>query len=110
MTSQVVILRQAEQDLRELRDYLLKTFGQAVWLSSYADIKAAITNLAAFPYSGAIPDTLEPLQLVQYRQIISGSNRIIYEVRDKTVYIHLIVDCRRDMKSVLMRRLLRSAE
>jgi plasmid stabilization system protein ParE len=110
MTCQVVILRQAEQDLRELRGYLMKTFGQAVWQSSYADIKAAILNLAAFPYSGAIPEALEQLQLVQYRQIISGSNRIIYEVREKTVYIHLVVDCRRDMKSVLMRRLLRSEE
>ena len=110
MTCQVVILRQAEQDLRELRGNLVKTFGQAVWQSCYADIKAAITNLAAFPHSGAIPDALDQLQLVQYRQIISGNNRIIYEVRDKTVYIHVNVDGRRDMKSVLTRRLLRSEE
>lgn len=110
MTCRVVILRQAEQDLRELRGYLLKGFGRDVWLSSYADIKAAIANLADFPHSGAVPEALEQLQLGQYRQIISGSNRIIYEVRGQTVYVHLVVDCRRDMKSVLMRRLFRLSE
>jgi hypothetical protein len=47
------------------------------------------------------------LNLTQYRQILSGMNRIIYEVRQDAVYIHLVVDTRRDLKDVLMQRLTR---
>lgn len=110
MTLQVVILRQAEQDLRELRAYLTRNFGRDVWLDSYAGIKAAIGNLAAFPTSGSIPEPLERLQIGQFRQVISGRNRIIYELRQKTVYVHMVADCRRDMKSLLLGRLLRAKE
>ncbi len=107
MNYQVVILKSAEQDLQELRAYLLKHFGRETWLDSYAGIKAAINNLKSFPYSGSAPDALEQINLAQYRQILSGQNRIIYEVRQKTVYVHVVVDARRDMKSFLTRRLLR---
>ena len=47
------------------------------------------------------------LNLSQYRQVVSGLNRIIYEVRQDTIYIHIIVDSRRDMNALLTRRLLR---
>ena len=110
MTFEVVILKSAEQDLRELRTYLLKNFGREAWLDSYTTIKVAINNLKTFPYSGSTPDALEQLNLAQYRQAIAGQNRIIYEVRQKTVYVHVVVDTRRDMKSFLTRRLLRIDE
>lgn len=110
MTCRIVILRQAEQDLHELMAYLTRNFGRDVWLDSYAGIKASIRNLAAFPHSGAIPEPLEQLQLGQFRQVISNQNRIVYEVRQQTVYVHLIADCRRDMKSLLLRRLLKTME
>lgn len=57
---------------------------------------------------GGILEALESLQLVQYRQVLSGKNRLIYEVLGDTVFVHLIVDVRRDMASVLMRRLVRT--
>lgn len=34
-------------------------------------------------------------------------NRIIYEVRQDAIYIHIIVDTRRDFNALLTRRLLR---
>jgi hypothetical protein len=34
-------------------------------------------------------------------------NRILYEVRQETVYIHAIIDTRRDLPSFLLRRLVR---
>jgi len=106
----VVILQSAEQDLKELRSYIHKNFGKETWLDRYADIKATINNLKTFPNSGSTPDALEQLNLAQYRQVISGHNRIVYEVRQKTIYVHLVADTRRDMKSLLTRRLLRAVE
>ncbi|MYN44304.1 type II toxin-antitoxin system RelE/ParE family toxin [Pseudoduganella sp. FT93W] len=107
MTHRVVLLASAEQDLKDLRTYLLKNFSSDTWASSYALIKHTIRQLQHFPQAGTIPDELEKLHLAQYRQALAGMNRIIYEVRQEVVYVHMIVDVRRDMKSLLTRRLLR---
>jgi plasmid stabilization system protein ParE len=107
MAIQIVILESAEQDLKLLRNYILKHFSADVWRNSYANIKQVIRNLQAFPEAGAIADELEKLNLTQYRQVLSGMNRIIYELRQETVYIHMIVDSRRDLSGLLARRLLR---
>ena len=107
MSLKVVILESAEHDLTELRRYIVKNFSLETWQNTYDKIKKVIRNLKTFPYTGSIPEELEKLNLSQYRQVISGMNRIIYEVRQDTLYIHIIVDGRRDMASLLTRRLLR---
>lgn len=107
MSHKVVFLKSAEQDLRDLRAYLVKNFGAETWLESYEKIKSVIGTLKSFPYSGVIPEPLEQIGLTQYHQVLAGKNRIIYEVRQHTVYIHIIADTRRDMKSLLTLRLLR---
>ena len=103
----VVILQSAQADLVALRSYIVKNFSTATWQMTYTKLKATIRNLALFPQLGGVPNELESLNLMQYRQVLSGMNRIIYEVRQDRVYIHLIVDTRRDLKDVLMQRLLR---
>jgi toxin ParE1/3/4 len=103
----VVILASAELDLKELRSYIVKNFSHDTWQKTYGKLKEAIRHLTAFPNFGSIPEELETLNLNQYRQTLSGMNRIIYEVRQDTVYIHIVVDSRRDLKSFLMRRLVR---
>jgi toxin ParE1/3/4 len=103
----VVILDSAEQDLKELRSYVVKNFSQATWLKTYSKLKESIRNLATFPLLGAVPPELESLNLNQYRQIVSGMNRVIYEPRADAVYIYMIVDTRRDLETLLMQRLMR---
>jgi plasmid stabilization system protein ParE len=108
MSFKIIILESAEHDLKELRSYIVKDFSQESWQKAFDRIKAAIRNLKAFPYAGSIPEEFEKINLSQYRQVISGMNRIIYEVRQDSIYIHLIADTRRDLKTVLTRRLLRT--
>ena len=103
----VVVLESAQADLVELRSYIVKNFSVTTWRATYAKLKLAIRNLAKFPQLGGIPAELETLNPTQYRQILSGMNRVIYEVRQDAVYVHLIIDTRRDLKEVLMQRLLR---
>jgi toxin ParE1/3/4 len=107
MTVQVVILQSAEMDLKALKRYLVKNFGLSVWQASYAQIKKDVNALKKYPLSGVIPDELEQLSLFQFRQVISGMNRIVYEIRDQVIYVHLICDTRRDLQGLLTRRLLR---
>ena len=90
-----------------VRSYIVKNFSITTWRTTYAKLKLAIRNLARFPQLGGILYEPETLNLTQYRPILSGMNRVIYEVRQDAVYIHLIVDTRRNLKDVLMQRLLR---
>jgi toxin ParE1/3/4 len=103
----VHILASAQADLRSLRGYVVHSFSSDTWHTTKAKLKTSIENLARFPHLGGIPPELESLNLTQYRQILSGMNRVIYEVRQDAVYVHLIVDTRRDLKEVLLQRLLR---
>ena len=106
MKLRVVILQSAETDLKDLRTYLIKHFSSQTWQSTYSSLKAAIRHLGAQPYSGSIPEEIEKLNLSQYRQVVSGMNRVIYEIREQTVFVHMIADTRKSLPNLLMKRLL----
>ncbi len=103
----VVFLHAAEQDLLELKDYVLKNFGAVVWRTTYRKIRDATTRLKKFPHEGRVPDELARLDIGQYRQVIAGMNRIIYEIRGDTLFIHIVCDTRKEMRVLLTRRMLR---
>lgn len=107
MRLKIVILESAEHDLNVLRTYIVKNFSHKIWRNTYAKLKESIRHLQDFALAGPIPEELEKLNLSQYRQVVSGLNRIIYEVRQDMIYIHIVVDSRRDMNALLTRRLLR---
>lgn len=101
----VVFLRSVEADLKELRRYIVGDFGREAWLGSYAKLKASVAMIQAQPQIGRIPPELESLNIAPHRQVPSGMNRIIYEARGDTVYIHVVCDARRDLQGLLMKRL-----
>lgn len=70
--------------------------------------KKSVKIIQSFPEGGAIPYELESLNFLQYRQVISGMNRIVYEIRGKTIYIHIVCDTQKDLSRLLFQRLLRS--
>jgi toxin ParE1/3/4 len=109
MSFKVVILKSAKLDLKETRDYIVKNFSHAVWLATSAQVKSSIEGLAILPFAGAVPSELETVNLNDYRQVISGMNRIIYEIRQDIVFVHAVIDVRRDLISFLTKRLLRSS-
>ncbi|WP_420231485.1 type II toxin-antitoxin system RelE/ParE family toxin [Pseudomonas sp. ABY48] len=109
MSLKIVVLQSAEKDLKELRTYLIERFSFQTWQNTYASLKTAISHLETSPYAGSIPEEIERLNLGQYRQILSGMNRIIYEVRGQTIYVHIIADSRKSLPTLLMKRLLRSS-
>lgn len=105
MTLDVVILQSAEADLHELRRYVQGRFGSKVWQESFDRIRQAIRRIRSHPDAGALPEELATLNMMQYQQVMAGTNRIIYEVRGATAYIHIICDARRNLHSLLMRRI-----
>ena len=103
----VVFLPGAEQDLRDIRQYVLKKFGPQAWADTLARLRVTTGTLKDFPLSGAVPDELADLGSERYRQLLSGKNRVIYEPTADLVYIHIVCDVRRDLRGLLARRLLR---
>jgi toxin ParE1/3/4 len=61
---------------------------------------------AQFHERGTYPKELAALGIRDYRQTAFKPYRVIYRVQGSRVVIYLIVDGRRDMQSVLARRLL----
>ncbi len=107
MSLSAVFLKSAEQDVKELKHYTVNNFGKETWQATLGRLRDSINTLQNHPHTGKIPDELTALDPPQYRQIISGMNRIIYEIRQKTIYIHVVCDSRRDMQGLLNRRVLR---
>jgi toxin ParE1/3/4 len=108
MKFQTIIPKSVKQDLKNLRLYLTEKFSPQTWESTHNKLKESIETLKSFPELGLIPMEFTHLRLKQYRQILSGMNRIIYEIRENVIYIHLICDMRRDLQPLLMIRLLAS--
>ena len=107
MKFRVVFLASAEEDLKDLKAYIVKKFGAKAWLISYGAIKDAVRALQSFPLAGGIPDEIRNLNLTQFRQVISGRNRIIYEIRPNAIFIHAICDTRKDIRALLKLRVSR---
>lgn len=108
MSVHVVVLQGAEADLRELRRYVCHRFGAKRWAGTLQSIHAAFLRIAEHPETGHLPEELATMQLVQYRQLPTGKNRIIYELRGDLAFVHVACDARRDLRAVLMRRLVAS--
>lgn len=67
---------------------------------------AIVADLSQHPERGSYPKELVSVGIREYRQVSFKPYRVIYRVADRRVIIYLIADGRRDMQSVLARRLL----
>ena len=66
-------------------------------------------GVAAMPHRGSRPQEL-PIDIeAEFRQVFFKPYRVIYEVKRSEVMIHLIADGRRNLQSLLLRRLTRQS-
>ena len=70
------------------------------------ELTDVVESLSRFPERGSYPKELVSLGIKEYRQTFFKPYRVIYRVTGGQVIIFLIADGRRDMQSVLARRLL----
>ena len=100
------VLPTARIGIDELRSYIVRAFGWEIWRQTSAQLQDTIAQIRQFPDSGHLPAELEGF-VDAFRQVLSGKNRIIYQVRGDTVFIHLVIDTRRDLQALLQRIVLR---
>ena len=95
----------AAQDLEDIYDYVAvhDTPSKANYVLER--IERVVESHSAFPERGSFPKQLLSLGIREYRQTFFSPYRVIYRILDKRVYVYLIVDGRRDMQTVLVKRL-----
>ena len=64
-------------------------------------------NLESFPERGHTPPELERINLIGFFEIHFKPYRIIYQILNNNVYIHCVLDGRRELQELLEKRLLR---
>lgn len=106
MQFEVLLTAGAHGDLEEIVGYIAEHDTPANARRVLDRLSEAVAGLAAFPERGSHPKELLELGIREYRQVFFKPYRLIYRVSDKTVHVHIIADGRRDMQSLLGRRLL----
>jgi len=102
----VFLTADAVRDLEELYDYIDQHDAPGKAKRVLDKIEKTFNGLTESPERGAYPKELLALGVREYREVFFKPYRILYRVLNDAVYVYLIVDGRRDMQTLLQRRLL----
>lgn len=105
MRLKVYLTHDAARDLEEIDDYISSHDAPAKAAHVLESIRKNIVSLAEQPNRGAYPKELLALGIRDWREVFFKPYRIIYRVHKTGVYVYLITDGRRDMQTLLQRRL-----
>ena len=108
MTFKVLLTEDAAVDLEDIYTYISEHDSPQKAEYVLDQIEKKFTSLSELPERGVYPKELQSLGNRDYREIFFKPYRIIYRVDGKIIYVYLIVDGRRDMQTLLQRRLLGS--
>jgi len=102
----VTLTADATRDLEEIFEYVATHDAPRKAARVPDRLERTILGLARVPARGVYPKELLALGLREYREVFFKPYRVIYRVLGKTVYVTLVADGRRDMQTLLQRRLL----
>ncbi|AXQ27173.1 type II toxin-antitoxin system RelE/ParE family toxin [Solimonas sp. K1W22B-7] len=106
MKFSVAVTQDALRDLDELHAYIAGQDGLARADKVLDGVHAALAKLRDLPNRGEYPPELAALGIRDFRQAHFKPYRMIYVVREHSVVILAVIDGRRDMQTLLQRRLL----
>ncbi len=106
MKYEVFVTADAERDIEEIYDFLAenRSLDDAEYVRTR--LLEVVDRLEQFPNRGTYPDDLSELGATAFREIFFKPYRVIYRILDKRVYIYVVTDGRRDIRSLLAKRLL----
>ena len=107
MSHQVVVLPEAEEDIFDIYQYILFNDSANHAGCVLDNIERVCRSLTTMPGRGHFPPELEWIGVKSYREIHFKPYRIIYEIEGRKVFVHGVLDGRRDLQELLEKRLLR---
>jgi|ERR1700677_4482227 toxin ParE1/3/4 len=106
MPFDVSLTKDAERDLEEIYWYIGEHDSRNSADRVLDRLTQATDALRTSPERGTYVSELRSLGISEYRQIFFKPYRLIYRVHAKLVVVYVVADGRRDMGSLLARRLL----
>lgn len=107
MATEVRLTAEAEEDLFDLWRYITEHDSPAKANALLDKLEASCASLGKAPNKGHVPKELRRIDVLDILEIHYKPYRILYERSKKQVLIHAILDGRRDMETLLRKRLLR---
>ncbi|MBU2055192.1 MAG: type II toxin-antitoxin system RelE/ParE family toxin [Proteobacteria bacterium] len=102
----VLLTADAARDLEDLYQYIAVHDAPGKADHVLTNIEKVFGSLSESPERGVYPKELLALGIRDYREIFFKPYRVIYRVAGDAVHVLLIADGRRDMQTLLQRRLL----
>jgi toxin ParE1/3/4 len=106
MNHQVCTSPDASSDLEELDRYLSQNDSPSRAEYVLDRLGSAIASLNRNPQRGSYPPEMIELGVYEFREFFFKPYRIIYQIEKNNVFVLLIADGRRDMNTLLEKRLL----
>lgn len=106
MSFTVLLTADAARDLEDIYQYVAIHDAPGKADRLLTNIENIFSRLSEHPKRGVYPRELSALGIREYREVFFKPYRLIYRIIDDKVYVLLIVDGRRDMQTLLQRRLL----
>lgn len=106
MKFKVNFISDAEEDLFNIYKYVWENDSEEKAEKLFSKLKEKCTALQEYPERGHVPAELRLLGVGDFLEVHYKPYRIFYQVIHKEVYIHCILDGRRDMQKLLQERLI----
>lgn len=103
----VLLSEDAERDIEDIWRYVAERDGAEPAGRVLEGLEETCRSLSEFPERGNAPKELQALGITDYREAHFKPYRIIYRVMGRQVIVYCVLDGRRDMQSLLLRRLMR---
>lgn len=94
------------KDLEEIIEYISDD-SINIAIEKYETIIEATNDLINYPKKGRIIPELEMQNITKYRELIMKPWKIMYKQEQNIVYIMAIIDGRRNIEDILMKRNIR---
>jgi toxin ParE1/3/4 len=104
---EVIVDRDAEDDLFDIYSFVAVNDSVERADRLFAALRRTCLKLRRLPMRGNIPTELSEIGVVEFRELHYKSYRILYSLEFTTVYVHCVLDGRRDIQAILQERLLR---
>jgi plasmid stabilization system protein ParE len=94
----------AERDLLAITEYIAGDSPSRAY-DVFEDVRRKASSLHSFPERGRVVSELQEQGITQYRELVIEPWRIIYRISKREVYVLSVLDSRRSVEDILLRRL-----
>ena len=95
----------SEKDLVAIIEYIADDNPSRAY-EVFQEVKRKASTLRSLPERGRIVPELQDQGITQYRELVIPPWRIIYRISERIVYMLSVLDSRRNIEDILLKRLI----